>query len=481
MANELFYKEGDPLPYRILNIEIQRSISDDMGSMTADIDKDAAPTPLNQLLVKQKDHNGIMQNIFHGIIPTYDQIYESGANEIKIQAYSMEWFLSHQYPDFKNLQTMTWTKNKGATSAPYEITYFENPSNYLKRLFYTSSYLAPGGTVAPWTGWSINTASPLCGSGLVLYNHTIPDVANWLLPGDTGFTNTSTIQKQFVFDGNHTKLDIIRMVADYGKMVWNTKITADYVTTLYMTNGDDASMTPTALGYPADATITAASNQVLDPVRKKVDYNLKYNRVSLAMVDKVNGAWYYGYYPVSPPTPPIIEYRIQSSDLNNGKTTALDPTYPTLKTNGQAIVNAKVQELSTFFTNPTTNYTINLKGRFDLGLYQKVTFTGFTTLPSSAMRIARIERHIGDDYYVTIECTDNTMWAKQRQLTRLYGSDFAKQQQATKDKFFVNLTKIAVGTVQSIDTASGTCIVKLEKGDYDEWGESLVRARLLNQ
>jgi hypothetical protein len=476
MANVVLYKELEAMgsinyPNRIQNLEITRSISDDMWSLTGFVDKSLTLNAFDHILVKQRDHNGAWKNNFHGVFPSYSENYETAGNYARIRAYSLEWYLAHQFLDWQMFQTMTSTSGTGDA----ETTHYENPSTFITRLFYPYTYNT---TSKAWIASSPATAL----TGISLASGQPEQVARWLLPGDNGFLSTDIIQKQFVFDTKTTKLDAIREMADYCKMIYyaRTSHTTDFSTTFYMVNAANIDST---MGIPTKQTITAGSNQVFSPISKDVDYSLKYNTVSLAMVDKVNGAWYYATKTASPAPAIPIEYRVQSSDLNNGKTTALDPTYPASKTNGNAICTAKCNALYDYFTSGTTNYVFEIKARFDLEPFQLINFTGFSSpsIPTTDMRITKITRLIGEANMVRVECTDNTQWSKHRELARLFGSDFARQQQATKDKFFVNLTKIATGTIKSIDSKSGTAIVKLERGDYAEWGENLVRARLLNQ
>jgi hypothetical protein len=466
----IFYKSGDVLPYRITDIDISRSVSDDMWSLTATIDKNSCPTPMTQICVV---NNGIP--IFLGIIPSYDQTYDLADNRMTIQAYSNEWYLAHQFLDWKMLQTSQLTINPGATG---EYTDYPNPTNFIDALFYQTI--------------TFNTTTKLfsgSGSSLPITKAFSENAGSWVLPA-AAISGDVVIKKQWIWDTKTTKLDVIRQIADYAKMVFFTRITGTsptFLTKYYWVNQanvDSANFSTGALYVPVQYDVSLANNVVVNPIRRKVDHSLNYNYITVAGVDKVNGAWYYYNTPATPPAS-ALEYRFQTSEINSGSTVALDPTYPTLKTKGNLIVKARGDALLSYFTTPTITYTIIIKGKTELEPYQKVKFVDFNTVSdiaaNSIMRITRVSRHIGDYDTVTIECTDDVQWLKHRELARLFGSDFARQQQATKDKYFVNLTKIATGNVISIDVASGTCIVKLERGDYAEWGENLVRARLLNQ
>lgn len=109
------------------------------------------------------------------------------------------------------------------------------------------------------------------------------------------------------------------------------------------------------------------------------------------------------------------------------------------------------------------SYRLSLPQRFDLSLYQLITFVGHTKLPAVACRIVDVDHHSGhQDDWTTIEIIPNTTWLRGRKLRRMLFPSAVHETEAIIDHALAALPQPHIGTCATAGTDTGT--FSLEEG-----------------
>lgn len=208
---------------------------------------------------------------------------------------------------------------------------------------------------------------------------------------------------------------------------------------------------------------------MLAPVDYTNDLRESVNSVHVAGVYVPTGTWYHGYWQsdaVADGREIPREYYVESTDC-----------YGTTDAERTAWCTNKAKELYDFFNSDNATYSVSFYDTPCFEDLQRVRFTGFPKIPDKWMRIVTVEHRVEEQHQITaIQFMNDQKWSNRKKIARLLGNQFAQMQSVLEDDFFVDLTKISVGTVQSISGtgANAYAIVRLEKDG------TLVRCRLLN-
>lgn len=354
--------------------------------------------------------------IFLGFVPGSRKVLANAANKASLEGFDYGWYLSQQYVPVAQRQTSEST----------------NPATTIKALL--------GGD--QWE--NITGIQP----------YRVTDVADW---------DSETLpSKQFISDSKASKWKLIQEICEYTHHVfivkWRENDDGLWVTSAYFVHEDDIDDAEAGLDLPATVTVTNPDPYLMGSVTVEDKQEDMINKVMVNGVDPISGTWYTATKEsdgVAAGDELPIEYLHESTDLNT-----------------QDLTTAKATELYNFFHSVAQVYTASFKKRMDLQLYQKLSFVDYDEIPAGDMRITSItySRKNAEDV-VTVQFTSDQVLSDLKRLMRSMGSDFMNEQQRIKEDFFVDLTKIAVGTVTEIDGSEA--IVQLEKDD------GLVKARIL--
>jgi hypothetical protein len=109
------------------------------------------------------------------------------------------------------------------------------------------------------------------------------------------------------------------------------------------------------------------------------------------------------------------------------------------------------------------SYRVTLPQRFDLQLYQLITFAGHPKLPTVACRIIGIEHNSNfQSDWTTIEIIPNTTWTNGRRLRRMLFPTGTNEIVTVIDHTLTNQPQPHIGTAATLDTSTGT--FTLEEG-----------------
>ncbi|MCK5433036.1 MAG: hypothetical protein KAJ03_09840, partial [Gammaproteobacteria bacterium] len=377
---------------------VAKTIQDPLWKLTAQIAGTDVPTPFRHLRAIAPDHNGTLRTVFVGFLPQARTNLSGSGNFASLSGFDYAWYLTSQY--IAEAQRIT-----------DEDT---DPSVII------STILGDG-------DWPKTT-------GIEPYN--MKTVTDW-----------AAIKKSYIFDPNASKWKCIQEICEHTNHVFVVKWVdtgTDFHPVAYFVHEDDIDA---ELDVPALVTITAPDSEFVSASKESQQVD-KINRVVVKGANKITGVWYDSVVEsaeVAAGEEIPIEYRFESTDLDT-----------------QAKADARATTLYNFYNTDSDTYTINFKKRMDLELYQRIQFSGYDDIATGVMRVISIRygRKAADSDVEVIVAPDQNL-SNLRALSRLLGDDFMNTQDRIKEQFFIDLTKIAVGTVQSVN--GDEVVVALER------------------
>ena len=373
---------------------VSKTIQDVLWKFSGRIDKLTTPSYFKNFVALADDHLDVENIVFLGFIPGAGYTLATAADKVTLNAYDYGWYLSSQF-------------------VPESIRITDedtNPSDTIKTLL--------GGEV----NWVVTT-------GIEPYQ--IRDVSDW-----------ATTKKPFLWDSKTSKWKAIQEICEYTHHVfmvkWHKTANDEYYSIAYFVHEDEID---TYLDLPAMVTVTSPDSYLMSGVRIEDKQEEKYNRVICKGANKITGDWF--------------DKTIESAGVTAGDELPIEYVYESTDMDDQTKTDTKAQELYDFFHTVAKVYSASFKKRMDLQLYQKIKFVGYDNIATDEMRITGISyrRSIAEDI-VDIQFTPDQKLSDLRKLIRSMGADFMSEQQRIKEDFFIDLTKIAMGTTQEVISAN---------------------------
>ncbi|MGB7531808.1 MAG: hypothetical protein WA977_02365 [Halobacteriota archaeon] len=277
----------------------------------------------------------------------------------------------------------------------------------------------------------------------------------------TYYPETDIPKKSFEWEAETTKEEAIKDICKYCEFVFAVKPRENPEGPIPFSSGYfvHADEVDTELDLPAMVTITKDVNdaELISIPMADNKYAEKINRVIVRGMDPLTGNWFIASEETAEVTAKEerpIEFYYESSDLTS-----------------QGLTNAKAESLLSFYNHSPDIYKAQFRQRFDLQLYQKMKFVGFTKIPEEKMRITKIKYCLGAFKpggpiikQVEIGFTSDKQLSDLLALQR--DMEFNLWLEVTKiirETIKAKETDIAVGTVTEIDELEAT--VQLERDD----------------
>ena len=420
------------MPYNnITGIEVSRTMQDAYWKCTVNIDGYTDFTNWSQVAPWVTDYLGNQQQVFLGILPYAQHNVVQAANKTTLTAYSYDYALSHN-----PVPRVYWTTD-GVT----------DPGQIVKALLAT---ITSGGT-AIFTAASGNPeATP-----------------NW---------GTSTLPaKQFSWTEKTTIQDAINEMQAYCQMLfictWPNSTPTGPIWYWIPQTALDTDFTT----LPAGLTFTPGGVQIdaytgVDITQKPSD---SYNQVLVrgqdslgnyyeCLIDSTGLIWFNGTststYVTVPSGAPFAAAVIP--------VTYTDPANAAYNT--QALVTARAKQLYQFLVAMPYVYKMDLIGRTDLRLYQKIQFTNFQVINQSGIAEAAIPQNTwlriigitykmqvterGFDTRVSIQCTTDTylQLSQKNLLVPVMGDNPVTEIRNIVAAGINGLKKVKTGTITAI-------------------------------
>ena len=199
------------------------------------------------------------------------------------------------------------------------------------------------------------------------------------------YPEADTPKKAFEWDAETTKEEAIKEICKYCAFVFAIIPRENPVGPISISSGCfvPADEVDTELDLPAMVTITKDVNdsELISIPMADNKYAEKINRVIVRGTDPLTGNWFIATEETAEVTDKEerpIEFYYESGDLTS-----------------QGLTNAKAESLLSFYNHSPDIYKAVFRQRFDLQLYQKMKFVGFTKIPEEEMRITNIKYSIG--------------------------------------------------------------------------------------
>ena len=403
--------------FLIDNFSIRKTIQDPYWKFKGDVDNTTVPAYFKTLRIIEPDHEGTDRCIFLGFIPGAGFDLAVANDKATLNGFDQAWYLQAQYVPTSLRVTDEDT----------------NPASIINTLLGNAN-------------WANETGiEPYC----------INTVTDW-----------SAIKKSFIFDIKATKWKAIQEICAYCHHVflvkWQKTADNQYYSCAYFVHEDELD---DHLDLPDMATITNPDAHLISRVKKgdggSTEYPVqieeaeteKFNRITVSGIDIETGTWYHKTVEspgvISGDEIPI-EFKYESSDLNT-----------------QVKVDALANALYDFYHTIAKYYFASFNSRMDFELYQKLEFVGFDDIPDELMRITGLTFDCQKTQnIVTVLFTSDQKLSDLRKLLRSMGRRYIPD--------WLDLAKIAVGTILEISESGKTALVQIDRDD------TIVRARILN-
>ena len=399
------------------NFSIRKTIQDPYWKFKGDVDDIAVPAYFKTLRIIEPDHEGTDRCIFLGFIPGAGFDLAVANDKATLNGFDQAWYLQAQYVPTSLRVTDEDT----------------NPASIINTLLGDASWA------------NVTGIEPYC----------INTVTDW-----------SAIKKSFIFDTKASKWKAIQEICAYCHHVflvkWRKTGDDQYYSCAYFVHEDELD---DYLDLPGKATITNPDDHLISRVKKgdggSTEYPVqieeaeteKYNRITVSGIDIETGTWYHKTVEspgvISGDEIPI-EFKYESSDLNT-----------------QEKVDDLADALYLFYHTIAKYYYASFNSRMDFELYQKLEFIDFPDIPDELMRITGLTFDCQKTQnIVTVLFTSDQKLSDLRKLLRSMGRRYIPD--------WLDLTKIAVGTILEISESGKTALVQIDKDD------TIVRARILN-
>lgn len=378
----------------------------------------------------------------HGELTEYDIDFDYPSVSTILTAYSFGYFLNNRIPvkipgteiylrqsragsDIKSWQ-MAESNITALQARADEITTYENPTHYLKRLlFYVDDVTGKVDTTraGPYGLWATDTFCNAAECAITGAMPTIRPVPNWGIPHFTdetetvvspGFnTNHPTLEdpfmiekKQFAYDGDKL-IDVLDELADHCHMLYFTrfiKVNNQWREYFYWIPKYGIALSWLGINQTPHAITPNTAGLIGSPgLSASIVLEQSYNAVWVEACRKKDSAWFYAYKPgagviAGTESPRVLFYR--SHDLLpdpvsnvfldlNGDVAQLSTSnnfgpgpdglnYGTPEENEacQTIVDKKAQSLVDLLEYQIPTFTVTFQDSF-FNLYEVLLFSGF--------------------------------------------------------------------------------------------------------
>lgn len=378
----------------IISGSVSKTIQDAAWQLNFDVEERwILPLFTTSYSVIREDHNGTNRRIFFGFIPAGSAVHQTAAHNMNVAMVDFGWYLSRQ-------------KVQGAVIKDYLDS---DPALIIEQLL--------GGA---------NSGNVTGVGEYTLY--TNPD---W-----------STTQKTFQWTTETSKWDAIQEMCTYTGYVFHMLWSAEGETPLYAkayyvkaSELDDGK-----IDLPAAVTVTNPSDEVI---------SLTYIENQTDMINEVVARGFNSssntYFIATQQSTPVaageecpVTYNYK--DLGGGLDT-------------WAKTEAKALSLFTDLYSVPATYKAVFKRRYDLQLYQKITFSGYSGITTDAMRITAIQYNFGiANETVEIQCSpiDSLTISNPEQVARSMDTNIITEEGLVAEDRIRRLPVASIATVTDI-------------------------------
>lgn len=403
------------MTYEVINWTVSKNIQDVLWKFTGTMNKEEVPDYFKNFRVFADDHNDVERCIFMGLIPGASFTRALAANRAEVNGFDYGWYLSKQFVPLAAQHT-----NENI-----------NPSAWIKRLL---------------VGEALDFNNPE--TGIDSYN--VDDVPNW-----------DSIKKSFNWDSKITKWIAIQEIAEHCGFIFVVKwreTGGAYYPCAYFIDEDNID---TDLDLPAMVTIANPSDYLLSGFKVVEDNSEKINQVKLRGSNTLTGDWYTATEETAAVTagdelPITFQEEVSHENMS------------------QVRLNAWASYYYNILNNDVKTYIVRLKDRYDLELYQKIKFTGYTKIPEDEMRITGISyiKNIKDHIIEIAFTLASRKLSDYKLITKVMTPDTVTEIETIVERTTEKIIPdIAVGMVTAIVGDEAT--VELEDGGGD------IKARIL--
>ena len=403
--------------FLIDNFSIRKTIQDPFWKFKGDVEDTTVPAYFKTLRIIEPDHEGIDRCIFLGFIPGAGFDLAVANDKATLNGFDQAWYLQAQYVPTSLRVTDEDT----------------NPATIISTLLGNASWA------------NVTGIEPYC----------INSVTGW-----------SAIKKSFIFDTKATKWKAIQEICAYCHHVflvkWRKTEDDQYYSCAYFVHEDELD---DYLDLPGKVTITNPDDLLISRVKKgeggSTEYPVqieeaeteKYNRITVSGIDIETGTWYHK--------------TIESPGVISGDEIPIEFKYESSDLNTQVKVDDLADALYLFYHTIAKYYVASFNSRMDFELYQQLEFIDFPDIPDELMRITGLTFDCqSTQNIVTVLFTSDQKLSDLRKLLRSMGRRYIPD--------WLDLTKIAVGTILEISESGKTALVQIDRDD------TIVRARILN-
>jgi len=326
----------------------------------------------NKYSILRDDHNGTSRRIFFGFMTGADHIHQIAAHRMHIPMVDHGWYLSRQ------------------TVQPDVVTNHldSDPATIIEELL--------GGA----------NSGNISGIG----EYTLRTNPDW-----------SSIQKTFQWTTKTSKWQAIQEMCAYTGYVFHVLWSAEGDSSLYAKAYfvKDTEIDSGYMDLPAAVTITSPDDTLID-INYIFDRSEVYNEVNCKGYNK--------------DTPEYFIYITQSAEVAAGEECPVTYYYQDLSGILDTMTKTGVKSQALFddlYTSPKI-YVVRFKRRYDLQLYQKINFSGYTGIITDDMRITGITYNFGLlDTTVEIQCSpiSSLIVSNHEQVTRSLDTNVITEEQ----------------------------------------------------
>ena len=393
----------DLLPVK--NVSVSKSVDDQYLSLNATLVgyHELNLSTLKHVTYVTKDHENNDVAIFSGVLPKSSITIQECANQTTLSGVDYAWYLNNQYvPE-------DWQHN----------TKTVNPADIITGIL--------GGD-----DWQETT-------GILPYQ--IDQVIEW---GDT------LNSKVFDFEVTTTKTAAIKKICRYTRYIFLVKLRfIDGVATPCAYFISESNLDSRA-DLPDPLTIINPDDYLDGKIKIEIKGDERYNRVTVIGRNNAGGKY---------------SCTLESDAVSNGDELPVEYTENSGSWTTQDQVNARCQELFTYYVVPANTYSVTFLERMDIELLQKIRFTGYNEVSDNWMRITKIAKSIsgrndGVEKKVKITFTNDSKWRSTQSMYRSSDDDMSNEMETIASSIVTSLGTTQVGVVDSIDGTEVTVLLE---------------------
>lgn len=379
--------------FEVISVDISRTISDSMWQLSSQISGSLAPAEFKNVNWSATDHIGTSQHLFAGVITEARRSYACAGDGIDITAYDYGWYLSAQ-------------------KIPLDMLVMDLD-----------------GSRNSWDDW---VEDLLENTGVVPYK----------------INHCSIDGKQISFNPTQTKMEAIQKICEYTGYIFyvcpvntGTDDAPVWRAGAYFLDENDIDDEEDGLDLPAPAVITWPDPTLVGIPSVAGKSEERINRVTVRGCDD-DGIWYTA-----------IE---ESPNVTSGDAYPREYYEESSNWNTQAKCDARAQRIYAYFNIGATAVSATFIKRFDLRLWQMISFSGagfgtfLTTLPP--LRIVSIRYSQADaDETVTITAIPDRDMNLLQLGTSVVDEDSISTTESIVEHELAKVQSPVIGTVISID------------------------------